>query len=98
MMESEIILGGGCFWCTEAVFSRVEGVLEVTPGYSGGSVDNPSYRAVCTGTTGHAEVVRLRFDENKISLNQILQIFSRSTIQRLLTGRVQMLVPSTVPR
>ncbi|MCL4345532.1 MAG: peptide-methionine (S)-S-oxide reductase MsrA [Candidatus Thermoplasmatota archaeon] len=74
-MESEIILGGGCFWCTEAVFSRVEGVLEVTPGYSGGSVDNPSYRAVCTGTTGHAEVVRLRFDENKISLNQILQIF-----------------------
>lgn len=64
-MESErekAILGGDCFWCTEAVFSRLQGMKSVIPGYSGGDVKNPSYEEVCTGTTGHAEVVQIQFD------------------------------------
>jgi peptide-methionine (S)-S-oxide reductase len=70
-----ITLGGGCFWCTEAVFERVQGVLSVEPGYSNGQVDRPSYEQVCTGRTGHNEVVRVRFDAAQISLEAILQIF-----------------------
>jgi peptide-methionine (S)-S-oxide reductase len=68
-------LGGGCFWCLEAVFQQVRGVEEVTSGYSGGSVANPSYEAVCTGRTGHAEVVQLRFDPRTISYQDLLRIF-----------------------
>ena len=64
-MES-IVFGGGCFWCIEAIFSRVKGVLKVSPGYSGGHKANPSYQEVCTGTTGHAEVVKVDFDEDHI--------------------------------
>ncbi len=71
----EIYLGGGCFWCTEAVFQEVTGVTEVDSGYSGGSVDNPSYEEVCSGRTGHAEVVRVRFDPDIITLREILEIF-----------------------
>ncbi|HVQ26044.1 MAG TPA: peptide-methionine (S)-S-oxide reductase, partial [Planctomycetota bacterium] len=59
-------LGGGCFWCTEAVFLDVEGVVSVESGYSNGHVERPSYEQVCTGTTGHAEVVRVRFDPQHI--------------------------------
>ena len=71
----EIYLGGGCFWCTEAVFQEVTGVTEVDSGYSGGSVDNPSYEEVCSGRTGHAEVVRIRFVPDIITLREILEIF-----------------------
>ncbi len=71
----EIYLGGGCFWCTEAVFQEVTGVTEVDSGYSGGSVDNPSYEEVCSGRTGHAEVVRIRFDPDIITLRELLEIF-----------------------
>ena len=71
----EIYLGGGCFWCTEAVFQEVTGVTEVDSGYSGGSVDNPSYEEVCSGRTGHAEVVRVKFDPDIITLREILEIF-----------------------
>ncbi len=71
----EIYLGGGCFWCTEAVFQEVTGVTEVDSGYSGGSVDNPSYEEVCSGRTGHAEVVRIRFDPDIITLREVLEIF-----------------------
>lgn len=74
-MIDEIILGGGCFWCTEAVYERVNGVIEVIPGYSGGSLDHPSYEDVCTGDTGHAEVVKIKFDTDKVTLMQILEIF-----------------------
>lgn len=70
-----ITLGGGCFWCTEAVFSQVRGVLDVESGYCNGKAPNPTYEAVCTGETGHAEVVRLVFDPAVISLLQILEIF-----------------------
>jgi peptide-methionine (S)-S-oxide reductase len=69
------VFGGGCFWCTEAVFSELRGVLSVAPGYAGGTVPNPSYDAVCTGTTGHAEVIRIEFDPGQISFNDLLTVF-----------------------
>ncbi|PKO57205.1 MAG: peptide-methionine (S)-S-oxide reductase, partial [Betaproteobacteria bacterium HGW-Betaproteobacteria-19] len=69
------ILGGGCFWCLEAVFREVEGVVSVTSGYAGGHVEAPAYRQVCEGTTGHAEVVRLEFDPAKVSYRDLLEIF-----------------------
>jgi peptide-methionine (S)-S-oxide reductase len=68
-------LGGGCFWCTEAVFSQLKGVQKVEPGYSGGEVENPSYEQVSTGRTGHAEAVQVTFDPDVISFKEILQIF-----------------------
>jgi peptide-methionine (S)-S-oxide reductase len=68
-------LGGGCFWCLEAVFSELRGVEKVESGYSGGSVPSPTYREVCTGTTGHAEVVQVTFDPNQISYEDVLQMF-----------------------
>ncbi len=68
-------LGAGCFWCIEAVFQRLEGVLTVESGYSGGSVKNPSYREVCNGTTGHAEVARITFDKSKLSFDELLEVF-----------------------
>lgn len=74
MMETAI-LGGGCFWCTEAVFANVRGVLRVTSGYAGGHVDNPDYYAVCTGTTGHIEVVKVDFDPQVIGYSTVLSIF-----------------------
>ncbi|MDI6873488.1 bifunctional methionine sulfoxide reductase B/A protein [Candidatus Solincola sp.] len=70
-----IILGGGCFWCTEAVFRRLPGVVSVTPGYAGGNVPNPTYRQVCSGKTGHAEVVLVEYDPRRISLREILEVF-----------------------
>jgi peptide-methionine (S)-S-oxide reductase len=68
-------LGGGCFWCTEAVFSELKGVKRVESGYSGGTVPNPTYQQVCTGTTGHAEVVQITFDPEVISFKQLLRVF-----------------------
>ena len=68
-------LGGGCFWCTEAVFDDLKGITEVESGYSGGDVANPTYEQVCTGRTGHAEVVQVTFDPGLISYEDILRIF-----------------------
>ena len=68
-------LGGGCFWCVEAVYQTVPGVLGVISGYAGGHVENPSYEDVCTGRTGHAEVVQVEFDPNQISYEQIVDLF-----------------------
>jgi len=70
-----ITLGGGCFWCLEAVYERVRGVTAVESGYSNGQVDNPSYEQVCGGDTGHAEVVRVTFDPAQITLREVLEIF-----------------------
>ena len=70
-----ITLGGGCFWCTEAVYERVKGVVGVESGYSNGHATNPSYEQVCSGTTGHNEVVRVRIDTAQISLREVLEIF-----------------------
>lgn len=68
-------LGGGCFWCLEAVFDQVKGVDRVESGYMGGGRPNPTYEAVCTGTTGHAEIIQIRFDPNVISFSELLEIF-----------------------
>jgi peptide-methionine (S)-S-oxide reductase len=68
-------LGGGCFWCTEAVYLELNGVVEVKPGYSGGHVKNPTYKEVCTEATGHAEVVQITFDPEIVSFTEILEVF-----------------------
>lgn len=73
--EDLITLGGGCFWCTEAVFLRVKGVRAVESGYTNGQVAQPNYEQVCSGNTGHAEVVRVRFDTSVVSLEDLLQVF-----------------------
>jgi methionine-S-sulfoxide reductase len=70
-----ITLGGGCFWCVEAVFLRMKGVVSATSGYSGGFVKNPAYREVCNGTTGHAEVVKIAYNKNETTLEDILSVF-----------------------
>ncbi len=74
-MEEMITIGGGCFWCIEAIMERLRGVAKVESGYAGGSVKNPTYRQVCTGTTGHAEVVQVTFDPAQISLHDLLTVF-----------------------
>ena len=68
-------LGGGCFWCVEAVYQRVQGIESVKPGYAGGHTKNPTYKEICTGKTGHAEVAQIFFNKNKISYKQILNVF-----------------------
>jgi peptide-methionine (S)-S-oxide reductase len=68
-------LGGGCFWCTEAVYKELKGVVKAVPGYSGGHIKNPSYREVCTGRTGHAEVVQITFNPKEVSFAEILEVF-----------------------
>jgi peptide-methionine (S)-S-oxide reductase len=70
-----ITFGAGCFWCVEAVFQQIEGVVKVESGYSNGTAKNPSYKEVCTGNTGHAEVVQVTFDPKKVSFDTILEIF-----------------------
>lgn len=78
MMGKELekaTLGGGCFWCTEAVYLELKGVVDVKPGYSGGHVKNPSYKEVCNETTGHAEVVQIAFDPEIVSFTEILEVF-----------------------
>jgi peptide-methionine (S)-S-oxide reductase len=74
-MEKTIVFGGGCFWCTEAVFSMLKGVSKVEPGYAGGTMPNPSYERVSDGDTGHAEVIRVTYDPAVISLEDLLTVF-----------------------
>ncbi len=69
------VFGGGCFWCTEAVFEELRGVISVTPGYTGGTMPHPTYDAVCTGTTGHAEATRVVYDPSQISFYDLLMVF-----------------------
>ncbi|HEY4822903.1 MAG TPA: peptide-methionine (S)-S-oxide reductase MsrA, partial [Candidatus Bathyarchaeia archaeon] len=75
MSKEVATLGGGCFWCTEAVLKELSGVDKVESGYSGGNAANPTYEDVCTGTTGHAEVVQVTFDPKTISYRELLQVF-----------------------
>jgi len=75
MANEFITLGGGCFWCTEAVYEQVDGVIAVESGYSNGHTPNPSYEQVCSGDTGHNEVVRVTFDSARITLREVLEIF-----------------------
>jgi len=75
-MTTEVaIFGGGCFWCTEAVFKMLKGVVTVEPGYAGGTAPNPTYAEVCTGTTGHAEVIRIEYDPAQVSFRQLMTVF-----------------------
>ena len=74
-MTERIVLGGGCFWCVEATFDRVKGIADLTSGYAGGHADDPTYEAVCAGTTGHAEVVDVRFDPEVITIEEVLEVF-----------------------
>lgn len=73
--NSVIVLAGGCFWCTEAVFSQLKGVKSVTPGYSGGSVKNPTYEMVCSGETGHAQAIEVVYDPTILNFNDLLTVF-----------------------
>lgn len=70
-----ITLGAGCFWCIEAIFAELKGVISVASGYSGGKISSPTYREVCSGLTGHAEVIQVRFDSDVITLTEILEVF-----------------------
>jgi len=72
---STIVLAGGCFWCTEAVYRQLDGVLSVRPGYAGGAEQTANYQDVCSGETGHAEAIEIRFDPSRVALGQILKIF-----------------------
>ena len=73
--EQTLVVAGGCFWCTEAVCKPLEGVLEATSGYAGGTADTADYETVCSGTTNHAEALRIRYDPKRISFGQLLKIF-----------------------
>ena len=77
-MTESIVLGGGCFWCTEAVFKMFEGVVKTTPGYAGGHTKNPTYDDVCSGETGHAEVLKVDYDPKVAPLEKLLEIFFAS--------------------
>jgi methionine-S-sulfoxide reductase len=77
MSIESIVLGGGCFWCFEAIFQKVKGVTSVVSGYTGGQTLNPNYQEVCSGQSGHAEVVRIEFDNEVTTLNNILEVFWR---------------------
>ena len=66
---------GGCFWCTESIFQRIRGVIEVIPGYMGGQIKNPAYREVCNGNTGHTETTKVRYDQDLVSYGELLEIF-----------------------
>jgi len=72
------LVGGGCFWCTEAVFEKIEGVLDVVSGYAGGALLNPTYKDICTGQSGHAEVIQIKFSADIISYAEILEVFGKA--------------------
>lgn len=74
-MSEQTTLGGGCFWCLEAIYQRIEGVEKVVSGYAGGETANPAYEAICTGNTGHAEVVQITFDPDKIPFAKLIDLF-----------------------
>jgi peptide-methionine (S)-S-oxide reductase len=73
--KARVTFGGGCFWCIEAVFQRINGVTGVSSGYAGGAVENPTYKQVCAGDTGHAEVVQIEFDPARVTLSKLLELF-----------------------
>src|SRR6478672_13966384 len=77
-MTKKTTLGGGCFWCTEAIFTAVKGVLGIKPGYMGGKRENPTYEQVCSGATGHAEVIEIEYDPTQVSFQELLLIFFKT--------------------
>jgi len=87
---------GGCFWCVEAIFQRVDGVKELTNGYCNGSTQNPTYEEICSGQSGHAEVLKIEFDEQQISFSDLLEVFVETHDQPALTNRALTEVPNIV--
>jgi methionine-S-sulfoxide reductase len=77
-MKESIVIGGGCFWCIEAALQIVPGVISAIPGYSAGQTEDPNYNAICTGKTGHAEVVQIEFDTELVSLDRLLELFFKA--------------------
>lgn len=77
-MEKKVVFGGGCFWCTEAMYEQLTGVISVASGYSGGETKNPTYEQVCSEKTGHAEVIQVKYDPKNISYNKLLEIFFKT--------------------
>lgn len=75
MHQDTIVLGGGCFWCLEAVFQRIQGIVTIESGYAGGNTAHPTYKQVCSGNTGHAEVVKISYDSSVLSMNQVFDLF-----------------------
>ena len=97
--EARLVLAGGCFWCVEAVFLAVDGVTQVVSGYAGGAAETANYEAVCTGTTGHAEAVEVRYEPSKVSFGELLRVFFPWPMTRRSSiGRVMMWEPSTARR
>ena len=96
------VFGGGCFWCTEAVFELLDGVTSVLPGFAGGNVPNATYAQVCTGRTGHAEVARIEFDPARISYRELLEVFFSTHDPTTLIARAwtsaQSIAPSSYMR
>lgn len=93
-METSV-LGGGCFWCTEAVFEKLDGIKDVISGYAGGEILNPTYKQICTGNTGHAEVIKITFDPAVISFTGILDIFGDCHDPTTLNRQGADVVPNT---
>ena len=97
--KSEVaVFGGGCFWCTEAVFGELRGVKSVVSGYAGGSVKNPTYEQVCGGRTGHAEVIRIEYDPSQITFKDLLTVFFATHDPLRSTARETTSAPSTARR
>jgi len=78
MNTQQATFGGGCFWCTEAIFQTIQGVMSVTSGYTGGQIPNPTYEQICNGNTGHAEVIQLEYDADEVSYDELLLVFFRT--------------------
>jgi len=90
-----VAFGGGCFWCTEAVFLILKGVVAVTPGYAGGDTKNPTYQQVSSGKTGHAEVILVEYDPKIISFDKLVEVFLHPMMQLNLIGRATMWARNT---
>jgi len=95
MELTKATLAGGCFWCLEAVYQRIEGIHRIVSGYTGGHTNNPDYRSICSGMTGHAEVVQLDFDSEIIGYSEILDWFWRMHDQQHSIVRATTLAPNT---
>ena len=99
--DETAVFGGGCFWCTEAFFSELKGVVSVGPGYAGGHTANPTYREVCGDDTGHAEVVKIEFDSNQITFDRLLEVFfathDPTSLDRQGAARARIGAPTTAP-
>lgn len=96
-MNSVAVFGGGCFWCTEAVFKMLRGVTSVEPGYAGGKAENPTYYQVCNGDTGHAEVIKIEYDPSQVAYRDLLTVFLGPMTRRRSIAKAMMSARSIAP-